>query len=175
MDCPIEIPVYDNDRTAGKLQIRREGLYYVFSCRMEMQSSRILRLYAINGLHVLPVSVLMPTKEGLHLEHKISVQTWPLSNVDTAICGFSPEPGFLPWRGEVEGTAVCGWIKEDEEGFLLAVDVSRDPFPLIESLPDAEQRSLSGIECMCLRLDPAGKLLRRTEQEQEPEETDESE
>ncbi|MCQ2419269.1 MAG: hypothetical protein MJ085_05725 [Clostridia bacterium] len=164
MDCPIEISVYENDRTAGELQVRREGLYYVFSCRLALQASRILRLYVIYGFRVVPIGVLMPGADGLTLEHRISVHTWPLEKIATALCGYSPEAGWLPWRGAIGDTSVCGWIRERENGYLLAVDVSGAPFPLIENISDAEPLTLSGIDCMCLSLTPEGEIVSRAGQ-----------
>lgn len=172
MDCPIEISVYENDRTAGQLQVRREGLYYVFFCRLTLQTSRILRLYVIQGFRVVPIGVLMPEKDGLTLEHKISVHTWPLEKIDTALCGYSPEAGWLPWRGTVEQTELYGWIKEDGEDYSLAADVSKSPFPLIENLSDAEAITLCGIDCMCVKIDPAGEI--RKTQLRTPAENDQT-
>lgn len=160
MDCPIEITVYEKDRTAGTAKITQEGLYYRISCRLKIKPSRIERLYLISGFHSLPIGVLMPTEDGLLLNQKISVQSWPLDTVDAALCGYAPESCWLPWRGELEGTQLQGWIKEEQTGYLLAVDVSETPFPLIESLADAEPITLSEIECMCLRIDRTGKILK---------------
>ena len=171
MDCPIEITVYEKDRTAGKAKITQEGLYYNVCCRLKIKQSRILRLYLLSGFHSLPIGVLMPAEEGLILNQKISVQSWPLKSVDAALCGYAPESGWLPWRGELERTQLQGWIKENETGYLLAVDVSETPFPLIESLADAEPITLSDIECMCLRIDRTGKIL-KTDFQNIPDEKD---
>lgn len=165
MDCPFEIPVYEGNNEAGTLYISKQGLYYHLDCSLHNQTSRVLRLYLMDGFETVPVGVLMPEAESLTLHEKVSVRTFPLSKVTAAVAAWVPQPGLLPWRGEVDGILVTGWLQKEQTGFKLLLPT--DEFPFVESLAEAEAMVLGELECLAVFLDDKGTLFSADSETQE--------
>lgn len=158
MECPITIPVYFDGQPICQLQVERQGLYYHFLCRCNVQSPRILRIYAVSGLHVVPLGILMPKDGAFVLDEKISARMWPLDAIDTAVCGHCPESGALPWHGEIDGVTLDGWLHHTSGGYELLLADNGAAFPLPANWQDAEPKVCGDMPCMALQLDEAGQI-----------------
>lgn len=165
MECPNTIPVYFDGQQICQLQVERLGLYYHFTCRCNPQSPRILRIYAVSGLQAVPLGILMPKDGEFVLDEKISVRMWPLADIDTAVCGYSPETGVLPWRGEVDGVTVDGWLRHTSSGHELLLAENGAAFPLPANWQDVEQKPCGGIPCAALQLDESGQIVSKLQPE----------
>ncbi len=178
MECPMTVPVYENGQQVCQLHVTRRGLYYHFACACELTSHRILRVYAVRGLHIAPLGILMPQRERFELEESVSVRSWPLDTIDAAVCGYAPEAGAFPWRGTVDGVCVDGWLRKTDGGYELLLPDNGVDFPLPANLQDARKTTCGDVACLALRLDEAGAListgqpfLKLSEREDEPVET----
>ena len=69
MDGSFE--VYLGDKPAGKLQIRREGLYYRLLCRCQVPDEMVYRLFAVSDGERVNLGVVIPEGDGFTLERRI--------------------------------------------------------------------------------------------------------
>lgn len=160
MDCPMEIPVFYDGQELCRLRVEQVGLYYRFACRCRLRPARIMRIYAVQGFSVTPVGILMPVRDEFVLNEKISVRAWQLETIDAAVCGYAPEEGALPWRGEIDGVTVDGcWIRPTKEGYALLFAENAGAFPLPAALLDAEACQCGNVPCAMLRIDGQGNIL----------------
>lgn len=156
MNCPIKLPVFEAGTEVGTLEIQQTGLYYHFSCRCTPPKAAMSRLYAVNGMQVLPIGLPVPENGSFVLEKSISVHSFPWQAVTAALVGTALSPDVLPWRGEIDGVPIeNAWLQKTGEGYTLCVP-SAEPFPLTAELERAELVTVGGIDCLCLRLDAAG-------------------
>lgn len=156
MNCPMELPIYDGGQVCSSLKVEREGLYYHFSCRCELPKGQMRRVYAINGLQIVPLGLLMPDGDGYTLRETVSVRSFPMEDITTAVLGSSPEPDLLPWRGEIDGAAVeRSWLRKERNGYTLCIP-REEPFPLPADLSQAKPKTCGTVECLCLSLDSEG-------------------
>lgn len=165
MECPNTIPVYFDGQQICQLQVERLGLYYHFTCRCSLQSPRILRIYAVSGVQTVPLGILMPKDGEFVLDEKISVRMWKLAAIDAAVCGYSPETGVLPWRGEVDGVTVDGWLRPTSDGHELLLAENGAGFPLPANWQDAVSKTCGGIPCAALQLDENGQIAASSQKE----------
>lgn len=159
MECPITTPVYYNAQVVCQLEVERQGLYYHFHCCCHLEPTRILRVYAICGMQIVPLGILMPKDGAFVLDEKISARAWPLDAIDTAICSFCPEDSALPWRSVVDGVTVEGWLRRQENGYELLLPDTGEEFPFPANRQDAKPTVCGDIACLSLPLDAAGQLL----------------
>lgn len=160
MNCPMKLPVYEAGAQRCLLSVEREGLYLHFSCRCDLSGGGMRRVYAVCGMQVEPLGLLMPQQGSFVLQAKRSVHSFPLDTIDTALIGRAPEPELLPWRGQIEGIPVeTAWLRPTQEGYELYIP--RDiPFPLPELSALAEPAAPGQIPCLRLLLDPEGNPVR---------------
>ena len=63
--------VYLGDKTAGKLQIEKEGLYYRLTCRCVVPDDLVYRLFAVTDQRRENLGVVLPENGGYVLQRKI--------------------------------------------------------------------------------------------------------
>ena len=105
------------DRPVGKADVRREGLYYRFSCRCDMAEDTLCRVTV--GTENL--GILVPVRGGFGLETKVPVKRF---------AGVTPEFRLIPNKPVVSGKFVP--IKPEE------------PFAYIERLKNAYLATRNG-------------------------------
>lgn len=66
--------VYLGKQQSGRIQVRRQGLYYRFSCRCRLTGDVICRLYVSCGGKGENLGVLVPMDGGFGLETRIPVK-----------------------------------------------------------------------------------------------------
>ena len=67
----MELPIYINGKTVGRLEIRAEGLYTVFEARLPKQEG-LRRLYVAGGGERACLGLLRPEGEELVLKRRFS-------------------------------------------------------------------------------------------------------
>lgn len=66
--------VYLGNEMAGKAQVRREGLYYCFTCRCQLSGDVVCRLYVACGDKRENLGVVVPMDDGFGLNTRIPVK-----------------------------------------------------------------------------------------------------
>lgn len=102
--------VYLHGQPVGKVEVRREGLYYRFRCRCQLSSQSVCRLEA----NEISLGILVPMGNGFGLDTKL-----PVKRFGEAMWEFE----VMPNRPVLEGRFVP--IKPEE------------PFAYLERLKDA--------------------------------------
>ena len=67
-------PVMFGSKTVGKVQIRKQGLYYHIDCRCQLSSNAICRLQASGEEQKENLGILVPEEEGFCLRTKVPVK-----------------------------------------------------------------------------------------------------
>lgn len=111
--------IYDvcfGDKTVGRVQMKKEGLYYRFLCRCKLSGDVVCRLAVSCGDHQESLGVLVPVGDGFGLETKL-----PAKRLGQG------KPGFcvLPNRNDIPGKFVpiypeepFAYIAKLKEAFL---------------------------------------------------------
>ncbi len=102
--------VYLHGQAVGKVEVRREGLYYCFLCRCRISSQSVCKLTAND----VSLGILVPMGDGFGLETKLPVKRFGSETWDFQV---------MPNRPVLEGRFVP--IKPEE------------PFAYLERLKDA--------------------------------------
>ena len=66
--------VYFSDKLCGKVQVLRQGLYYLFVCRCQLSGDVICRLTAVFQDREQQLGVLIPMDDGFGLRTKIPIK-----------------------------------------------------------------------------------------------------
>ena len=107
-------PVYFGEQAVGRVQVKREGLYYRFCCRCTLSGAVVCRLVLMCGDDAIHLGILVPMGESFGLDTKLPVKR---------IGETAPEFQVLPGRVVTNGQFVP--IKPEE------------PFAYIARLKDA--------------------------------------
>lgn len=86
------------NRTVGKVQVLRQGLYYVFHCRCRIPGEDLCRLTVCCGQNSENLGVLVPMDGGFGLDTKVSVKRLGTDEMSFLIHGKKgPQGGtFVP-------------------------------------------------------------------------------
>ncbi len=60
--------------TVGKVNVRRQGLYYRFTCRCRLSGDTLFRLRVLCGEKLENLGILVPVDDGFGLDTKIPVK-----------------------------------------------------------------------------------------------------
>jgi len=63
-----------NNQQAGKVSVRRQGLYYHFSCRCHLNNDNIYRLFVCCGDKEEKLGILVPSEESFILNTKLPIK-----------------------------------------------------------------------------------------------------
>lgn len=66
--------VYFGSEMAGKVQVKREGLYYRFTCRCKLSGDVVCRLHVTCGDKRESLGVVVPMDDGFGLDTRIPVK-----------------------------------------------------------------------------------------------------
>lgn len=66
--------VYFGNQPCGKVQVRRQGLYYRFTCRCRLTGDALCRLLVSVGTHQENLGVLVPVEGGFGLDTRIAAK-----------------------------------------------------------------------------------------------------
>lgn len=66
--------VYFGKEMAGKVQVKREGLYYRFTCRCQLSGDVVCRLHVACGDKRESLGVVVPMDDGFGLDTRIPVK-----------------------------------------------------------------------------------------------------
>lgn len=106
--------VYFSDKLCGKVQVRKQGLYYLFICRCQISGDVICRLKAVFPTGEQSLGILVPIDDGFGLQTKIPVKHFT----------------GHPLRFSVA-------VKEEESEGIFAPIYPDEPFMYIERLKDS--------------------------------------
>lgn len=106
--------VYFGNKSVGKVQVVRQGLYYRFCCRCRMERDIVCRLYVSSGDKRENLGVVVPVDGGFGLETKVPVKRLPEDNLE-----------------------FCLIPKTDTEGGYLVPVYPEEPFGYISRLKTA--------------------------------------
>lgn len=67
----MEYEAYLGNRVAGKVRLRKDGLYCHILCRCELPRDTVYRLYGCTGISRENLGVLMPDGDGFLLDRRI--------------------------------------------------------------------------------------------------------
>ena len=90
----MDYPVFRGQTQLGKVQLRKEGLYYCVSCRCHRPGDMIYRLAATVDGSRKSLGILVPMGDGLGLEKKI-----PISHLGQGSMDFFVLPTHEPLEG----------------------------------------------------------------------------
>lgn len=107
----IEREVTVGSRSVGRVQVRRQGLYYVFHCRCALSGETPWRLEAACGEKKEDLGVLVPMDGGFGLDTRVPVKHFLEGQPE-----FSLEP------------------RQETDGGTFAPIVPEEPFSYIERL-----------------------------------------
>lgn len=90
--------VYLNGQAVGKVQVKREGLYYRFTCRCRLSSQSVCKLEA-SGVSL---GILVPMGDGFGLDTKLPAKRFPEGDWDFEVMPNRPvlEGRFVPIKPE---------------------------------------------------------------------------
>ena len=104
------------DKPVGTAQVRREGLYYRFSCHCKLNEKSVCRVSAGN----VSLGVLVPSEDGFRLDVKLPVKRF---------LNQSPDFKVMPNRPVVEGRFIplspeepFAYIERLKDGYLARQD-----------------------------------------------------
>ena len=125
----MELPIYINGKTVGRLEIRAEGLYTVFEARLPKQEG-LRRLYVAGGGERACLGVLKPEGDGLSLRQRLSrLEREKLpGRLEYADLGEGSAPNPDPAPAPETDAPAGGW-QRGPDGFL------RDPGRRLLALP----------------------------------------
>lgn len=107
--------VYLGKSAAGKVQLRRDGLYVRVTCRCQADPGQIFRLYAVTDRGRENLGVLVPEADGLLLDRKIPAKRLSGSlRFEISTGTGRPEGKFVPICPEEP----FGYIAELKNAFL---------------------------------------------------------
>lgn len=106
--------VYFSDKLCGKVQVVRQGLYYLFVCRCQLTGDVVCRLTAVFPEKEHPLGILVPMDDGFGLRTKVPAKHF----------------NGTPVRFTVS-------VKHDEGNGFFAPIYPEEPFLYIEKLKDA--------------------------------------
>lgn len=104
--------IYLGDRSVGKAEVVREGLYYRFRCRCQRDGDSVCRVY----MGEINLGVLIPDEEGYCLDAKI-----PVSRFKEAIPSFTLQPNKAVLQGRfvsIKPEEPFGYIARLKEAHL---------------------------------------------------------
>ena len=71
-----EYKVTFQNRMVGKVSVRKQGLYYCFSCRCMLEGNELCRLQLTYGDAVEDLGILVPMEGGFGTDTRIPVKRW---------------------------------------------------------------------------------------------------
>lgn len=78
--------VYFGDKPCGKVQVLRQGLYYLFVCRCQLTGGVVCRLQVVFSEGEQNLGVLTPMDDGFGLRTKLPVKRFSGSPLRFCIC-----------------------------------------------------------------------------------------
>lgn len=153
--APVTMPVTYGGAPCGEAVLQRDGLYTTARCRCRFVSQEVLRAYVRCGGQTVCLGVLEPAQGSLCLTRRI-----PASRLDPDrvggiyLAGEEAPPAWLPWQGEVDGCALSGLSKTEEDGrqtIAVAYDPSQ-PLPCLRLYGAMEPMWLDGKLHLTLQL-----------------------
>lgn len=153
----IELAIYENGVPVGTLQAQREGLFWVFSCKIRQTTEQIRRIYVVSGWRTEYLGIPYPCGEEAMLTAHVPAKHLP-DELTGAVATTDPRGQWLPWCGETDGVPVFqGYFRTAEDGIELAL-LPEEAQMLPEWLPLMQPISVMGRERLMIKLDKNGML-----------------
>ena len=145
--------IYENGLPVGTCEMRREGLYRIFHCKIGKKGEQPRRIYVLSGYGSEYLGVA--DRDG---ELTARLPEKRLQNgADGFVATTAPKGVWQPWRGELDGVGVeSAFLRQRDDGFDVALPPEQAVrFP--EWVEQFQRELLFGAEYALLPLNADGQ------------------
>lgn len=107
-------------QAVGKVQVRRQGLYYVFHCRCRLTGEVVSKLVVHTGNHQENLGILVPMGDGFGLDTKV-----PVKKLGEGIPSFQVVPNRVVLQGQfvpIRAEEPFAYITRLQNAFLARLE-----------------------------------------------------